>query len=172
MGKRETKKPGEYYYHYNKEEREKNLSHEIKNRQKRRFLQFNRSLFIIMMDIVIIVIVFIILRPFLQKEHEADVLSGYSLELKGFIFEEKAYISLKIRLVEDTDSNINIVKVIFEIEDSEEKLEIIDILPQGTNAVRMIRGELPLSVKEDQTVLAVVNIGKDKTVLGVKLEKE
>ncbi|RKX77343.1 MAG: hypothetical protein DRP87_09445 [Spirochaetes bacterium] len=141
-------------FHYNREERMKRLSSEIKyGTRKGGILKGNRSLIILLLDVLLIIIIYVIINFFTGAER-TPVVDGYSFSFRGFLFEEEANLSLKITRVEDFESteneltDDNLVEVVFSAEGKNIEQRIVELLPERKGETRIVRGKLNIQTSD------------------------
>jgi flagellar basal body-associated protein FliL len=176
MAKEEYREPGKYHYHYDREERIRRLSSHIREREtepsgmfKKGFFKRNRSLLLILIDILIIVLIAVIVIPFVGNTAKSTASAdGYYYSLRGFVFEEKAFLSLKVEAQQDAPERAEeVVRAIFTLEHSHRQVETVDVLPIGKGEERLIRATIPFS---GESTTAYVAIRHDSSEITLETE--
>ncbi len=163
-----------FNYHYNREERLKTLSCEVKDRKRTGFLKGNKALIILLLDIVLIVIITVFIFPFINSISNAGHINGCSVLIKGFKFDGKTYLSVKIKRREERKENDSRgVKIEFYYEDSKILKLIHEVFPAKKNVERIFHYEID-NKNDLETIFAKISAGsgviKIKTVLKKDLD--
>jgi len=152
--------PEELNFHYNREERLKSLSPEAKKQlystEPKRKVFVNKRLLIVMVDILLIVIAFISVSAYRSNMGKVRNIQGCNLELSGFIYDDRALISLKVDVV-DHEKIPERITVRFALEDDIQ--EITDIIPKGEGATRIVRVEYAMNGRKEGRIMADVTLG-------------
>lgn len=179
MEREEYRNPGEMVFHYNREDRMKSLSPEIQNRKPKSILKGNRSLIILLIDILVIIILYVILTPLLRGPGETVVQEGYRFGLEAFVYNQECLVRLKIELEKEEDEveipPHQLVNVIIFLEDHNLSDETADILPQEEGESRILRSSFDLSrIEEDGPfkVKAEITLGENTFLLSTEAEAE
>ena len=90
----ESYEPGQYEYHYKREERIAGQSKWLKDFYKKQpFFQRHRNMIIIFVDIVFIMIVFLVFSPFANIG--TPKIGEYRIKTKGLYFEDEILVSVE-----------------------------------------------------------------------------
>jgi len=143
-GEEESQEKGKYHFHYNREERLKSLSPEIRDRayKPRGIFKRNKSLIFILIDIGVILFFLFGFSIFGTIMSSRKIQEGISFQLKAFEYNEKIYVSLKIKTRQNLDpqgSNIITVNFYCGKDNADESIEIVDLIPQKKGGERIIR---------------------------------
>jgi hypothetical protein len=190
MQQEEYRDPGKLHYHYDREERMHSLSPSIRERMeksdspkkgglKKPLFRRNRSLMILLLDIIIILFLYFIILPLLgiRGGPSVEQIQDYTFELNGFVFEEKSLLSLNIERVavsekkEDGSEEGKTITVVFSVEGTEKTVEAIDVLPEEEGASRIIRASIPYN-GEEKKAFAEISFADESAVVETKLRPE
>jgi hypothetical protein len=190
MRQEEYRDPGKLHYHYDREDRLHYLSPNIRERMERNesagkqglkkpFFKRNRSLMILLLDVIIILFLYFIILPLLGLGGgpSLDRIDDYTFELNGFVFDEKSLLSLSIERADMSETNEThagegqTITVVFSVEGTEKTVRAIDVLPQEKGASRIIRASIPYNGEEKKAV-AEISFGDKKAVVETKLRPE
>lgn len=165
--KKESYSPGDVHFHYSREERYRYLSPEIANPTKKKgIFKGNRGLIILLVDILLILLLYFILNPLLQRYASNTDFMGYEVRLGAFSYEEEVFISLRFLAEEPAETASGaegtLVRVLFSLEGSDAVVEETDLLPPRKGAERIIRTRIT-SQGTPESASAEVSIG-DKTI--------
>lgn len=167
---RETRYPGELYFHYNREDRLKSVRPEITSRlegckPKKGLFRKNRTLMIILLDVLVIILLYFILMPFLNKRAQTAELAGYEMKLRAFLYEDTTFVSLGITHTgAEGNADGELAHVRFYLEEGENGVEVIDILPEGLEEERILRTQLEGGKKKKRVYAEVRIRGETETL--------
>ena len=158
--------PEDLNFHYNREDRLKQLSAETYQQlyEPRKKVIINKRLLIVLIDILLIVVALITVTSYRSNMGRARGVTGCDLELSGFVYDGMGFLSLKIT-VTDPDKAPDLMKVRFSLDEWSE--EISDVIPGTLNGVRIIRAQAPVNPDSERRVMAEVFLGEEVK----KLEK-
>lgn len=156
MPQEETRDKGKHHFHYSREER-LNADSAIGRDDREEgsggkgLFRRNRSLAIILLDIVVIVIMFIIFQFVFTPGRSASRVSDYRVELDAFRFENEVYATVEITRIREREQVESGAESLVEIRigDSE---EILDVLPLEVGAKTTATAVLPWVEDEPVTV--------------------
>ena len=190
MQQEEYRDPGKLHYHYDREERMHSLSPSIIERMEKKdssgkgglkkpLFRRNRSLMILLLDIIIILFLYFLILPLLAIRGGPPVeqIEHSPFELNGFVFEEKSLLSLNIERVavsektEDADEEGKTITVVFSVEGTEKTVKAIDVLPEEEGSSRIIRASIPYN-GEEKKAFAEISFGDETSVVETKLRPE
>lgn len=165
----ETRYPGELAFHYNREERLQSLSPEVMSRLEGRkstgLFKKNRTLMIILLDVLVIIFLYFLLMPFLNKRAQTAELAGYEMKLRAFLYENTTFVSLRITNPgTEAEEEGEMVSVRFYLEDAETDVEVIDILPAEGEEERILRTQLEGGKKKKRVYAEVRIRGETETL--------
>jgi len=169
---KESREDGEIRFHYRREERTGKSDEENPQGKSffQRFFRLNRTTIIILLDIIVLTVVFMIFRPVLVKRDHIFENDTYRFELSGFLFNEKAYISLKIEALEDSPGGPIDVRV-YSVEGGDQEV-LSDFLPKKTGVLKTLRLEMPVEEEQDQIYAEIDLVGIDDPVILTATLKE
>ena len=170
----ETHEDGQLNYHYNRKEREVSAARNLGKPQKSGILKGNRSLLVLLLDVVLILIIMAVFRFVIPLFAGQTALGGYSLSLSGFIYDDQIYGTLKVHKKagdQTGPADINIVEIVFKTADSEDGLLVSDLLPVDSEKDRFIREVLP-NKGQATRLTAEVSIDGMKKILHTDLKAE
>lgn len=190
MQQEEYRDPGKLHFHYNREERMHYLPENIRDRMERNesagkrgvkkpFFKRNRSLLILLLDVIIILFLYFIILPLLGLGGSPSLerIDDYTFELNGFVFEEKSLLSLNIERVDISGENTEnageeqTITVVFSVEGTEQTVRAIDVLPEEEGASRIIRASIPYN-GEEKEAFAEISFRDEKAVVKTELRPE
>jgi hypothetical protein len=181
VDREEYRNPGEMVFHYNREERIKSLSSEIRDRKPKGILKGNRSLLILLIDILVIIILYVLLTPLLRGPGDSVVKEGYRFSLEAFVYNQECLVRVKIdleKVEKEEEQEIpphQLVNITTYIEDHNLSVETADILPQEEGDTRILRSSFDLSqIEEDgpYTITAEITLGESIFLLSTDAEAE
>lgn len=90
----ETRERGQYAFHYDREER---LARKPRKApEPGGFLQRNRSLLIVLLDIVLVIAMFALYVLFFRTAPTSSEMDGFLVDGNAFVFDEEIYVTLSI----------------------------------------------------------------------------
>jgi hypothetical protein len=159
----------QFNYHYNREERLKMPNAPKNNYEKsNNILKKNKSLAIILIDIVIFVIVFSVIKFFFILPSNFDNNNGYSLTLSGFSTNEEVIVRVKIEKKENDAPEGN-AEITFTAEGRD--LDLSEVLPKEKGEYIEITDSIKISEKTDH-ISASVMINNELSELSLDLDKK
>ena len=171
MSHREDSLPEKLNFHYRREERTRRLSSAAQKQlygpKKRIFV--NKRHLVVIIDILLIVAALIAVNAYQSGKAKGQNIAGCNVELTGFIYGDRALVSLKIT-VKEPDKAPDGVTARFSLAGEEREVE--EILPKGGDGVRILRAEFPLPPKTERLVRAEVFLGERKKLLSRELKGE
>jgi hypothetical protein len=141
-GDEESKDPDQVRFHYDREERIQYLSHYTRNigGKPKGILRGNRSLTILLVDILVIVLIYVIFSLFGGISSTIKANSGYTLGFNGFLHDDKVYLSLKVTARRNQESLDNeMIEVVFSLGRNGDELTVLEILPEEKGGSRVLR---------------------------------
>lgn len=174
LGSEDYRDPDHYDYHYDREERLSHLSPEaraqISGRSSTGIFRKNRTLSIILIDIVVIALVWFVFLP-LIRTGPSGRLEGYSFVLHSFSYGGRALISLKAVKDDQKAGLPPSYSAAFGLSSSNRSVEMQGGLPMKVHQTTTLRTSLPLSGKTNAVVCTVV-LGGKKLKLKARLQPE
>ena len=169
----ESYEPGEYGYHYNRDDREAMLSEETRRvLKKSKMFTINKRNMIILADIAVIVLFTMIFAPFALGGRNNLSFQGYKTALKAYEFDGKILVSLKVEAKKEDGLVNDLITAVFSSEGSDALVEQVDTLPVTPSEPRIIRVEIPSTGQKREKVYAEVEINGKKRKLSVKARAE
>lgn len=162
LGGKESHQPGETVFHYDREERLQFLSPQIRERGflPKSIFKRNRSLLIILLDILLIAMIFLIfslIGGFQSKENY----DGYTLDFKAFEYNGKIFLTLKMTDITDgAGRENNLVEAFFKL--GKENARVTEILPEG--GARVLRTMFEEASEEKHAAVTITFLGKTYTL--------
>ncbi len=170
----ESQEPGQFTYHYNREERVSKLPREIQDRLAGRLpggiFRRNRSLLITLISLGAIAVVWFVLLPLLQTR-ASGVLEGNRFTLEAFAYENKVLISLKAAPVGKGAPSAPGFTARFSALPGGGSVEAEGSVGRAAAASQILRASLPLGPSV-RTVECVVSIGGKSLSLKTPLRPE
>ena len=163
--------PEDLNFHYSRSERTGSLSDEAHRQlyEPRKKLTINKRHMIVIIDILLVVIAFVSVNAYRSSLGTARNVAGCDLELSGFIYDQRALVSLKIQ-VKDPGKIPDGVTVRFSLNGRER--EVTDILPGTSDGIRILRAEFPMEGEEKGRITAEVTLGESSKRLEKALKSE
>jgi hypothetical protein len=163
----ESHEDGQLNYHYDRYEREGSAARNLGKPRKSGILKGNRSLLVLLLDVILILVILAVFRFVIPLFAGQTALGGYSISLKGFIYDNQIYATLKIHKKigeESRTPDTNIVEVTFKTADGENELQVSDLLPLHSEQDRFIREVLPYKGQATRLSVKVSIDEKTKTL--------
>ncbi len=156
-----------YNYHYKREERLSmpNAPKKDTNYSKNIFKR-NKSLVIILIDIIIILVVFSFYKIFIEMPSYVGKNNGYVLTLSGFSTSDQVIVRIKIRKVEQ-DAAAGNAEITFKAGNN--TLEIISELPVKTGEVIEVTDNIGVLEKTNE-LTAEIKINNKISELSLNLD--
>lgn len=163
--------PEELNFHYRREERTREMSKEAQRQLygPKKKIYINRRHLVVLLDILLIVVALFLVNAYRSGKSRARNFVGCDMELSGFVYDERALVSLKIT-VKEPDKVPDGVDVRFSL--SGEEREVRDILPKKRDGVRILRAEFPLPQESKRLVKAGIFLGGREKLLEWELKGE
>lgn len=132
--RRETRDSGSYHFHYDREERL--AGREEPSEKPRGILRGNRSLTLILLDVIFVLIVFVLYFFFFSPEPGVVRVDGYRVAGNAFVFDGELYVTVSIEADEERtlEGEQSLVWVTFP--DGE---RLTDVLPATTGFPTVLR---------------------------------
>ncbi|MBN2050848.1 MAG: hypothetical protein JW760_10420 [Spirochaetales bacterium] len=163
MEKKETGEDGEIIFHYRREDR---IGPKKEEEGKKpfgllRLLRLNTSSVIILLDIMILTVIFIAFRPILYGKDHIYQTDDLKIELSGFLFDQKAYASVKVTALKDHEGG----RLTLEVwtDEAGEVATLTESTPVKKDVSEVFRFELPLP-EGDREVFARLRLGEEEPV--------
>ncbi|MBN2509594.1 MAG: hypothetical protein JXB03_04930 [Spirochaetales bacterium] len=169
----ESYEPGQYEYHYNKDERLERQSEWLKHyRRPVSFYQRNRMTIIIFADIVFIALVFLVFNPFSLLG--SPKLAGYRVSARAFYYREEALVTITLQGSDKDagnggDGEAVLVELLYDRDGEQQSVAVRDTAATGGET--KIRSSIALPDPPD-IILARITISGDTRELKIPLEKE
>lgn len=162
----ESYEPGQYQFHYNREEREAMLSEETKRvLTKTKLFTLNKRNMIILADIAVIILFTMIFLPITMGLKSNTKIDGFRSTIRAYEYDGKVLISLRVKAPENNPNEAGIVLVKFSAEGADAVVEAVDLLPSEVDKDRILRAEFDSADVDGSRVEAVVEInGKSRKV--------
>jgi hypothetical protein len=140
-------------YRYSREERRAmDNAPELASRLRKGVLRGNRSLLIVLLDVLLIVFMFIIFRVFLYKPQSSAAMNGFEIELSGRVVGESLFAVATIRN-EDGEGSAETAYLTFRLGDDEQRLS--SRLPAERGGVEEAAVLLPYADPEERIEVTV-----------------
>lgn len=166
--------PNRYDYHYDRDERLDRLPPELRAKvtgpSPKGLFRRNKTLTIILLDIVVIVVVWFVFLP-LIRTGASGVLEGYSFSLHSFAYGNRALISLKVVNAHGKGGLAPGYSATFGLSSGNQSVEMQGVLPQKLHGSTTLRTSLPLAAKT-VAVVCTVKLANKKLSLKARLQKE
>lgn len=173
-GSQDYRDPNRYDYHYDRDERMKRLPDDVRAKltgpSPKGLFRKNRTLTIILLDIVVIVVVWFVFLP-LIRTGASGRLEGYSFSLHSFSYGNRALISLKVVNESAGHGLPPSYTAIFGLSSDNESVEMQGPLPEEPHASTTLRTSLPLAAKT-VAVVCTVKLANKTLSLKARLQKE
>jgi len=150
------------HFHYNREDRLSMDGAPDLSKRKGGFLKGNRSLTILLLDILLLALIAFVVIGLFQRSSHKGKLEGYSLTLSALAYQDAAYVTLTLESLKAAAAPPRVF-VKFYLSGSDEELFVSDVLPFKEDEKIVLKGSLPLYGDEEE-VLAEAKIG-DKSII-------
>ena len=133
MGKEEYRPKGDFVYHFNKDEMDRERNRISEPPKKSRPFRDNKTLLIILLDIGVIVLFAMIIVPILRKPYAVNNLEGYAVNLRAFHSKSSTYVTLEVINNNDKSKDSpggELGKIEYYSKDGHSSDEITVILPE------------------------------------------
>lgn len=174
LGSEDYRDTTRYDYHYDRDERLKKLPPDLRSKldgaAPKGLFRKNRTLSIILLDIVVIAIVWFVFLPLIHAGASGN-LDGYSFSLHSFSYGKRALISLKVVKEHERSGLPPIYSALFGLSSGNRTMEMQGVLPKELHGFTTLRTSLPL-VAKTVAVVCTVKLGGKKLSLKAKLQSE
>ena len=133
MGTEEYRPKGDFVYHFNKDEMDRERNRITEPPKKSRPFRDNKTLLIILLDIGIIVLFALVIMPVLRKPYRVNDMEGYSVSLRAFHSKSSTYVTLEVLNKNDKSKDYlggELGKIEYYSKDGPSSDEITIILPE------------------------------------------
>jgi len=151
------------HFHYNREDRLSREGAPDFGKRKGGILIGNRSLTILLLDILLLVLIVFVVIGLFQRSSYKGKLEGYALTLGALAYQDAAYVTLTLESSKAAAA-LPRVFVKFYLLGSDEELFVSDVLPLKEEEKIVLKGSLPL-YGDEKEVLAEIKIGDKSIVL-------
>lgn len=168
MGTEEYRPKGDFVYHFNKGEMDKERYRITEPPKKSRPFRDNKTLLIILLDIGVIVLFALVIMPILRRPYRVD-LEGYSVNLKAFHSKSSTFATLEVLNRNDKSKDSpggELGKIEYYSKEGASSDEITVILPEPGYTKDYDYVFKGYTLKR---VYARVRVGNNSTVLRVKV---
>lgn len=173
LGSEDYRDTNRYDYHYDRKERLSKIPEELRDKisgsPARGLFRRNRTLSVILLDIVLIAVVWFIFLPLIRTGASGRI-DGYAFALHSFSYGGDALVSLKVVKEKDT-MGLATYDAAFALSSDDRTVEMQGALPEKLNESVILRTSLPLSGKATAVLCTVILDGK-KLSLKAKLQRE
>jgi hypothetical protein len=161
-------------YHYNRQERLSKLPEQLRGKisglTPRGIFRRNRTVSVILVDLMIIAVVWFIFLPLIRTGANGRV-DGYLFSLHSFSYGGNALISLTVVNESGKEGSVPGYSATFGLSSSDRTIEMRGLLPRGAHASATLRARLPLTGRTTAVVCIVTLAGK-KLSLKARLQRE
>ena len=158
------------HFHYNRDERLSMINAPKLNVKSKGLLRGNRSLLILLLDVLLICIIVVAINLVDFGSSEKKQVSGYSFLLRGFPYKDVVLVTLAVKKVsENTDLIEDLVSVKFFLEEEDSVTYNSVSIPQNLEEEVMIRDSLMVT-GERKNLKAEISAGEKTFILTRKLE--
>lgn len=166
----ESREDGEIKFHYNREEMRRHTGEEEQKGTLWRLFRLNRSSLIILFDILLLTVVFMIFKPMLVRNDHVFENDEYTARLSGFLFNEKAYVNIKITARKDNPGG----EVNLRVWSGEAGAKVVstDTVPENEGVEKAVRLEMLADEGSPEVFAEVLLPGMDKPALLTAILKE
>jgi hypothetical protein len=169
----ESHEPGDLHFHYNREDREAMLSEETKRvLRKSKLFTMNRRNMIILADIAVILLFTMIFAPIVLGGKSNAAIDGFRTNLKAYEYDGLILVSLRVETKKDNPQESGLVSAAFSLNDEENRIEEIDLLPSEALKPRVLRAEFKATDLEKTKVFVSIDINGTKRNLSTTVKKE
>ena len=157
-------------FHYSREER-LSLPGAPKPPLQEGFFRRNRSLTIVLLDILILIIVGFGVYLFLGRTSHQAKISGYSVVLHGILYQDVVFASLTVKKIKNEPTiPPERIFISFTMSKSEEELSLSAQLPVKPGEETVLREAIPFE-KNNDTLYAYVSVGEKSIRLSRDLKR-
>lgn len=150
----ETSEPGSGF-HYNRDERVgKREFRSEGERTKGKVFARNRSLLIILLDIVLVLVIFGLYRFILVPRLATTNYEGYELRLRAFEFEDEILVSLRVRAGAEEPNPVE-AELIFQVAPGGPEQSIERLFPSAAEGEQTYRVRFPSSEEASRVEVQV-----------------
>lgn len=151
------------HFHYNREDRLSREGAPDLSKRKGGILKGNRSLTILLLDILLLVLIAFVVIGLFQRSSYKGKLDGYALTLGALAYQDAAYVTLTLESLKAAVAPPRAF-VKFYLSGSDEVLFVSEVLPFKEGEKIVLKGSLPLYGNEEE-ILAEVKIGDKSKIL-------
>jgi hypothetical protein len=159
-------------FHYDRDERLRQRGRQEQS-PKGGLFRRNRSLTILLLDIVLILVLYLVLQFFVFGVQERHTALGCRFVLRAVAFEDDVLVTLRITRREEQAEAAEspVARAVFRLDGSDTRGEDADLLPSEVDEPRYLRARLPR--REDAgSVTASVEVGGRTFELSAPVEQE
>lgn len=165
-----------FEFHYNREERLAKATKGVRERtlhpdKKVGLFKKNKSLLIILVDILIVIIFGAVLYPFLTNMAQNQEHEGYKFSIRGIVYDGAVLASLKVEKKKALDDGPEMVKIRFFTSENNSGDEIEAAFPSEIGETVIVRDTLAFD-GEVSAVKAEIILGDKKHILETPLTEE
>lgn len=170
MEREEFKETGKLHFHYDREDRIKNLAGARPEQTGIKGLfRRNRSLFITLLDVLVLIILFVIVTFIFKTRSAAEPIPGYSISARAATFDDRLLINTTFTAVRDSENEPSGVRVVLS-HGNVSRQELMDVLPGKEGEQRVVRGTLPIKSSEKKVLIEIFS-GEHTAKLDIKIEE-
>jgi hypothetical protein len=156
----ETRTPGEFTYHYDREERLKGLSFDFPRQKSRGIFRRNRGLTFILIDVFILFLIGFVLVPLLRARMEVETWKGYVFEIEATRFDDTVFAKLTISDRGDGAYGGEPIEVTFSYGDTIVGDSYAEFFPEAADTEVSVRTSYPRDPAESRIAVRVVHQGE------------
>ena len=170
MEREEIKETGKLHFHYDREDRIKNLSGAKPEQTGTKGLfRRNRSLFITLLDVIVLIILFVIVTLLFRTRSAAEPIPGYAITARAATFDDRILINITFTSLRDSDADPSGVRIVLSHGDISRQ-ELMDVLPGKEGQQRIVRGTLPIKSSEKKVLIEIFS-GEHTAKLDIEIEE-
>lgn len=175
LGSEDYRDTNRFDYHYDREERLSKIPEELRGKivgkPSKGFFRGNRTMSVILLDLVIIAVVWFVFLPLIRTGASGKV-EGYAFSLHSFSYGGNGLISLTVaKEAQKADLPTRSYTAVFSLSSSEKTIEMQGSLPLELHGTTTLRTSLPLPGKTTAVLCTVIVNGK-KLNLKARLQQE
>ena len=163
--KEETRDPNRATFWYDREERLAGMSDYAKRNltgKKKGIFTRNRSLAITFFDLLALVLLFFVIRIFIQTRGAPELIDGLGISGDAYRFENRVFITLIVEKTSDKAPHGDFA-VSFRALPGDVRSEASDILPEEVSETRVVRAVMADEAAE--MVFATIHVGEKHPVI-------
>lgn len=161
-----------FEYHYNREERLKSASENVKNgKDKKGIFKRNPALLILLIDVIVIILVSRLVVPYFLSQRSTAEIQKYHFSLKAFRMEDEVYARVLVRLTEKREGKSPPPATIIFRYKQKASPPLQDVLPQEPNNEFFFKFRFPYS-KETVEVFAEISFAGETKELRTEFSAE